>query len=77
MESMQKKLRGLLLCILISIPCWYLGKMFPLIGGPVFAIIAGMIITIFIKDKSNVHRMTVDEYESGEFEPCQICLPNE
>lgn len=32
---------------------------------------------IFIKDKSNVHRMTVDEYESGEFEPCQICLPNE
>ena len=54
MESMQKKLRGLLLCILISIPCWYLGKMFPLIGGPVFAIIAGMIITIFIKDKSKL-----------------------
>ena len=31
---------------------------------------------IFIKDKSNVHRMTVDEYESSEYEPCQICLPN-
>lgn len=31
---------------------------------------------IYIKDKSNVHRLTIEEYESGEFEPCQICLPN-
>ena len=30
---------------------------------------------IYIKDKSNVHRLTIEEYESGEFEPCQICLP--
>jgi hypothetical protein len=29
---------------------------------------------IYIKDKSNVHRLTIEEYESGEFEPCQICL---
>lgn len=31
---------------------------------------------IFVKDKDNVHRMTTDEYESGDYEPCQICLPN-
>lgn len=31
---------------------------------------------IFVKNKTNVHRMTVDEYESGEYEPCGICLPH-
>lgn len=30
---------------------------------------------IFIKNKNNFHRMTIDEFESGEYEPCQICLP--
>lgn len=29
-----------------------------------------------IKDKTNTHRLTVDEYDTGEYEPCQICLPN-
>ncbi len=31
---------------------------------------------IIIKDKKNVHRMTEEEFESGEYEPCQICLPD-
>lgn len=31
---------------------------------------------IFVKDKTNIHRMTVDEYESGNYEPCGICLPH-
>lgn len=30
---------------------------------------------IFVRDKDNVHRLTEDEYESGNYEPCQICLP--
>lgn len=30
-----------------------------------------------IKDKKNAHRLTVKEYESGEYEPCQICLPDD
>ena len=30
-----------------------------------------------IKDKKNTHRLTMEEYESGEYEPCQICLPEE
>lgn len=30
---------------------------------------------IFVKDKTNVHRMTEEEFESGEYEPCRICLP--
>lgn len=30
---------------------------------------------IFIKDKNNVERLTKEDYYSGEYEPCQICLP--
>lgn len=29
---------------------------------------------IFINNKTNIHRMTVDEFESGEYEPCEKCL---
>lgn len=31
---------------------------------------------IFVKDKTSIHRMTVAEYESGDYEPCGICLPH-
>lgn len=30
---------------------------------------------IFVKDKDNVHRLTEEEFNSGDYEPCQICLP--
>ena len=30
---------------------------------------------IFVKDKSNVHKLTNDQIESGEYEPCRLCLP--
>ena len=46
-------LKGLLLCLALAIPAWFLGKMFPLVGGAVIAILAGMIITMFIKDKTS------------------------
>ena len=32
---------------------------------------------IFVKDKNNVHRMTVEEFEGGEFDRCNICLPED
>ena len=47
-------MKGLLLCLLIAVPAWFLGTAFPIIGGPVIAIILGMIVTLFIKDKSSV-----------------------
>lgn len=54
MNFITKNGKGLLLCLIIAIPSWFLGKQFPIIGGPVIAIIAGMIITLFIKDKTNL-----------------------
>ncbi len=52
MKTLKESYKGLLLCLVIAVPSWLLGKKFPIIGGPVIAIIAGMIITLFIKDKS-------------------------
>lgn len=38
----------------ISIPAWFLGGRFPVIGGPVFAILVGMFLTLFLKDKGSM-----------------------
>lgn len=54
MEFIKKNGKGMLLCLCIAIPAWLLGKQFPIIGGPVIAIIAGMIITLLIKNKSSL-----------------------
>lgn len=29
---------------------------------------------IFVKDKNNISRLTLEEFENGEYEPCQVCL---
>lgn len=42
---------GLLLCLAIAVPSWFLGKLFPIVGGAVIAILAGMVITLFWKKK--------------------------
>lgn len=52
MEFLQKKGKGFLLCLCIAFPSWMIGKMFPIIGGPVISILAGMLITLLIKDKT-------------------------
>lgn len=54
MEFMKKNGKGILLCLLIAIPSWLLGKQFPIIGGAVIAILAGMVVTLFIKEKGNL-----------------------
>ena len=48
---MKKYAPGVLLSLLISVPSWFLGKAFPVIGGPVFAILIGMTMAPFVKGK--------------------------
>ena len=48
---MKKYTAGLLICLAISIPAWFLGRLFPVVGGPVCAILIGMAIAPFIKGK--------------------------
>lgn len=37
-------LPGILICLLIALPAWFLGGVFPIIGGPVISILVGIII---------------------------------
>ena len=54
MASLQKKWKGLAFCLLLAVPSRFLGKMFPIIGGAVIAIIAGMVIAVFMKNKDGL-----------------------
>lgn len=47
MDFMKKTVPGLLVCLIISVPAWLLGRAFPIIGGPVFGILFGMILALF------------------------------
>ena len=51
MDFIKKNSAGLLLCLIIAIPAWFAGQAVPVIGGPVFAILAGMIITLILTKK--------------------------
>lgn len=55
MEKIKEKIPGILMCLAISVPAWIIVKLFKgleVIGAPVIAIIAGMVIAIFVKDRT-------------------------
>ena len=54
MNWIQKNVRGILLCLGIAIPAWYLGHLLPVVGGPVFAILIGMLLGSLIRDQSAI-----------------------
>lgn len=51
MSTNLRKLPGLLLCLLLALPAWYLGRLFPIIGAPVFAILLGMLLALFYEHR--------------------------
>ena len=42
-----KTVPGIIACLIIAVPAWLLGLKFPIIGGPVFGILMGMILAFF------------------------------
>lgn len=38
MSFFSDKWRGIVLCAVLAVPCWFLGKLVPVVGAPVFAI---------------------------------------
>ncbi len=48
-----KNRKGIALCLAIAVPAWILGKLAPVVGGPVIAILLGMIVTLFFKEKGD------------------------
>ena len=51
MKDIIKNWKGIALCFLLAVPAWLLGKQFEIIGGAVIAILLGMVITLFWKEK--------------------------
>lgn len=45
------KITGILICFAIAAPSYFLGKLFPVAGGAVIAILSGMIIALFWGNK--------------------------
>lgn len=46
---MKRNLPGIILSLLIAVPAWFTGQLYPLVGGPVLAILCGMVISMFLK----------------------------
>ena len=53
MEFVRKNALGILICLVIAVPAWLLGQRFEVVGGPVFAILIGMVIALFWKDQKS------------------------
>ena len=51
MNFIKKNGLGIALCAAIAVPSWFLGKQLPVIGGAVIAILSGMLVTVFWKNK--------------------------
>lgn len=54
MAWLKKNGMGITFCLVIAVPSWFLGKRFPIVGGAVIAILAGMVVTLFVKDKTRL-----------------------
>ncbi|MEE3444011.1 MAG: YeiH family protein [Methanobrevibacter sp.] len=50
-DIINNKIYGIIICLILAIPSFIIGNLFPLIGGPIIAIILGMAIAIFWKSR--------------------------
>lgn len=51
MEWIRRNGPGILACMCIAVPAWFLGRTFEVVGGPVFAILLGMVMALFWKEQ--------------------------
>jgi uncharacterized integral membrane protein (TIGR00698 family) len=47
MKSFSKLLPGIIVSLALAIPAWLLGALVPIVGAPIFAILAGMLLSFF------------------------------
>ena len=51
MQFIRTNGRGILLCLILALPAWWLGSRFP---GPILAILLGMLVAIPLKDQGRM-----------------------
>lgn len=54
MDWIKSKGPGIVLCLSVAIPAYLLGTLVPVVGGPVFSILIGMVATLLIKEKGRL-----------------------
>lgn len=52
---------GFAFCALIAAGAWYLGRMVPLVGAPIFAIVIGVILTNTLRDSLQVPALRIGD----------------
>jgi len=55
MKFLKSHWKGLLLCLVIAVSAFFLGKLLPVVGGPVFAILIGMVLALLIKNRGSLN----------------------
>lgn len=60
-STKQSRIPGVLLCLAIAVPSYALGGRFPTVGGPIFAILFGMLLGTFVLNENNK-----EQWEAGE-----------
>lgn len=50
MKKIKLMWPGFLICLIFAVPAWFLGKIFPIVGGPVFAILLGILMAAIFPD---------------------------
>ena len=50
-EKLESRWRGIAFCLVMAIPAWLLGKQVEVVGGPVFAILLGMVLALVVPEK--------------------------
>ncbi len=56
MNFIKTNWKGILFCLAVAVPAAILGKLFPVIGGPVFGILFGMILALVIKNRDSLDK---------------------
>ena len=74
MTTLRQNALGIGVCALIALPCWFLGEAIPVVGGPVFAILLGMIIALFWKQSVRGRIQTGIGFTAKKILQCAVVL---
>lgn len=74
MSQFKKNSYGILFCLLLALPSWFLGKAFPIIGGPVFGILFGMILIMIFPNLQSKRLESGIKYTSKKLLQYSIIL---
>jgi len=54
MKWLKENAAGVMLCLVIAVVAWMFGEWLPVVGGPVFAILIGMLAAMLIKNRESL-----------------------